>query len=190
MSGGGVNLRAPLLSPFKKVLRARLRGWDPSTGWAGRYALERTPSRAWRRGRDGQTCSPHRSVWRSLGRPGCRAQSLPNRSRDVGSPAQGKRGTQVDPAEDHTCQPGNRASTCTSGGQPARPTSGYGRGLAQVGHPLCYRLSPEHVPRPSRRPNSETEGLACLCPGRVRVGAGWRAGWEAPEAPIGAPERW
>ena len=33
-------------SPLREVLRARPRGWDPSTGWAGGYAVERTPSRA------------------------------------------------------------------------------------------------------------------------------------------------
>ena len=37
--------REPLLSPFRKVLRARLRGRGPSTGWAGPCAVERTPSR-------------------------------------------------------------------------------------------------------------------------------------------------
>jgi hypothetical protein len=39
----GTPARRPPLSPLKKVLRALLRGRDPSTGWAGRYAVERTP---------------------------------------------------------------------------------------------------------------------------------------------------
>ena len=37
--------RAMLLSPCGKILRARLRGRDPSTGWAGPCAAERTASR-------------------------------------------------------------------------------------------------------------------------------------------------
>ena len=41
----GTPARGPPLSPLKKVLQARLRGRDPSTGWAGPCAIERTPSR-------------------------------------------------------------------------------------------------------------------------------------------------
>ena len=41
----GTPARGPPLSPLRKVLRARLRGRDPSTGWAGPCAIERTPSR-------------------------------------------------------------------------------------------------------------------------------------------------
>ena len=44
-------------SPLREVLRARPRGWDPSTGWAGGYAVERTPSRARRAPRSTQLIS-------------------------------------------------------------------------------------------------------------------------------------
>ena len=41
----GTPARGPPFSPLRKVLRARLRGRDPSTGWAGPCAVKRTPSR-------------------------------------------------------------------------------------------------------------------------------------------------
>ena len=45
-AGAGEPSLVASLLPLGKVIRAQLRGWDPSTGWAGRRALEHTPSRA------------------------------------------------------------------------------------------------------------------------------------------------
>ena len=41
----GIPSRASLFSPFKKILRAQFRVWDPSERRAGSHARERTPSR-------------------------------------------------------------------------------------------------------------------------------------------------
>ena len=69
--------RGPLLSPFRKVLRARLRGRGPSTGWAGPCAVERTPSRvgqAPRRHLKAESAQP----LRARSSHGLRKQARPN----------------------------------------------------------------------------------------------------------------
>ena len=45
-AGAGEPSLVASLLPLGKVIRAQLRGWDPSTGWAWPRALERTPSQA------------------------------------------------------------------------------------------------------------------------------------------------
>ena len=68
---GRAHLHAPRadlgFSPFWKVIRARLRGRDPSTGWAGPCAVQHTPSgvghvwRAQRAAREIQIAQPLRT---------------------------------------------------------------------------------------------------------------------------------